>query len=672
MKQKSGKDAEEKIRKLKNEIEKHNYLYYVKNSPVISDAEFDSLLRQLIELEEKFPDLKTPDSPSSRVGGTVAEGFKPLKHRVRMLSIDNVINEEEALEFDNRIKRALGSSTREIEYFVQPKFDGVSASLTYENGILIHGATRGDGRVGEDITQNLKTLGSIPLNLKGDGEKPSLIEIRGEVVLPVKDFKELNKYFFEQGIPLFANPRNAASGSLRQLDSSVTAKRPLYFYAWGIGYFSDMDFRTELQISEQLKNWGFKQERRAGIKKNIDEAIRYHREMEKLRESLDYETDGVVFKVNDRQLQQKLGFTAKYPRWCIAFKFKPREATTVINDITVQVGRMGLLTPVAELQPVSIGGITVKRASLHTEDVIIEKNIKIGDTVIVQRAGDVIPEVVKPVTEKRTGSEKEFRMPANCPVCGTKVEKDGSYYFCPNFSCSAQLKGRLKHLASRSSFDIDGLGEKIIEQLTENGLVKDPSDLFYLKVKDLLPLERMGQKSAENIIKAIENSKNPGFERFLNALSIKHVGGRTAQILADKFADLKKLENAKFDDLVNIPSIGPEIATSICNFFSVESNITTIERIIDSGVSIIYPEKETGPGILKGKTFVLTGALNKYTRDEAKKLIEDNGGKVTSSVSGNTDFVIAGEDPGSKLDRARELGVEVINEEEFMNLLRSR
>jgi len=671
MQKMSRKDAENKIQTLRKEIEKHNYLYYVKNRPIISDSEFDKMLRELIELEEIYPDLKTSDSPSSRVGGTVAEGFRHLKHRVPMLSIDNVLNEAEAIEFDNRIKRALESSKEDIEYFVQPKFDGVSASLTYENGTLTHGATRGDGKVGEDITQNLKTLGSIPLNLKGGGQKPSVIEVRGEVVLPVEDFKELNKYFSEQGIPLFANPRNAASGSLRQLDSGITAKRPLYLYAWGIGYYSDIDFNNELEISEQLREWGFKQEKRIGTRKNIHEAIKYHKKMEKLRESLDYETDGVVFKVNDRKLQKELGFTSKYPRWCIAFKFKPREATTVINDITVQVGRMGLLTPVAELKPVNIGGITVKRASLHTEDVIIEKQVMIGDTVIVQRAGDVIPEVVKPITEKRDGSEKEFKMPGECPVCGTKVEKDGSYYFCPNFSCRAQLRGRLKHLASRSSFDIDGLGEKIIEQLMCSKLVKDPSDIFFLTVKDLIPLDRMGEKSAENIIRAIENSKNISFERFLNALSIKHVGERTGQILAHNYHDLRKLEKAKFEELVNIPSIGPEIATSISNFFSVESNITTIERLLDSGVNIIYPEAETKSTILYGKTFVLTGTLEEYTRDEAKKLIESLGGKVTSSVTGNTDYVVIGEDPGSKLDKARELGVTVINEEELMKLVNS-
>lgn len=661
-------EAQSRIEELRREIEKHNYLYYVENNPVISDSEFDTLLQELIDLEDRYPELKTPDSPSSRVGGTVAEGFEPFRHRTPMLSIDNVSDEEQALEFDRRIKRILGDNRTEIQYFAQPKFDGVSASLTYEKGVLTHGVTRGDGNTGEDVTQNIRTLGSIPLRFRRDENVPDLIEIRGEVILPITEFKKLNRYFSQQGVALFANPRNAASGSLRQLDSSITAKRPLYFYAWGIGYTSGPDFRYEWDISMQLKQWGFRIEERIRKCNNMREAIEYHHEMEEARESMDYEVDGVVFKVNDREVQKELGHTSKYPRWSIAYKFKAREATTVIKDITVQVGRMGLLTPVAELEPVNIGGITVKRASLHTEDVIREKGVRIGDTVIVQRAGDVIPEVVKPVEEKRTGNEKEFSMPRKCPVCNTNVEKEGAYYFCPNISCRAQLKGRLKHIASRNSFDIDGLGEKIIDQLMAEGLVNTPSDLFCLRKEDLVSLERFGEKSAENLVNAIENSRDITFSKFVNSLSIKHVGERLAQILAQHYDTLEELSEAFYDELLEITDVGPEIAKSIVNFFNVNDNKKTIKEILDSGVRIVYQSRTSKNEKLAGKVFVLTGALESHTRDEARGIIESAGGKVTSSLSKRTDYLVVGENPGSKLDRAKQLGTRIINEKEFKEL----
>ncbi len=660
--------AEKRIRELREQIEKHNHLYYVENNPVISDSEFDVLLRELIHLEDEYPELKTADSPSSRVGGTVAEGFKPFTHRTPMLSIANVSDEQQAIDFDKRIKRATNNRIENIQYFAQPKFDGVSASLTYVNGLLNNGATRGDGNTGEEVTRNIKTLGSIPLRLKGDQIFPEIIEIRGEVILPVDEFKKLNKYFSEQNIAMFANPRNAASGSLRQLDSSITASRPLYFYAWGMGFISGINFRYEQDVSEQLKTWGFKIEERIRICNDINEAIEYHHEMENSREELGYETDGIVLKVNDRELQKELGYTSKYPRWSIAYKFKAREATTVIEDITIQVGRMGLLTPVAELRAVNIGGISVKRASLHTEDIIREKDLKIGDTVIVQRAGDVIPEVVKPVREKRTGREKDFKMPSRCPVCEAMIEKEGAYYFCPNISCSSQLKGRLKHLASRNSFDIDGLGEKIVEQLMSAGLVNNPADIFTLRENDLVKLERFGDKSAKNLINSITISKEISFPRFINSLSIKHVGQRVSQILTDHYNSLEKLDAATYEQLVQIPEIGPEIAQSIVNFFSVDDNITTIEKMLDAGVTIQYRGVQGKSDILSGKTFVFTGALSSYTRDEAKEIIESLGGKVTSAISGNTDYLLVGENPGSKLDKAREMGISIIYEDYFREL----
>ncbi|MGI9553953.1 MAG: NAD-dependent DNA ligase LigA [Thermodesulfobacteriota bacterium] len=663
----SVKDARKKIESISTELNKHNYLYYVENSPVISDSEFDKLLRELVTLEDKYPELIAPDSPSKRVGGTVAEGFTPFNHIVPMMSIDNVMNEEEAIDFESRIKRFLDRDD-DVQFLGQPKFDGVSASLTYEKGLLTHAATRGNGNTGEEITNNIKTIRSIPLKFRNGSNLPDLIEIRGEVIYPIESFNNLNRELADAGEPLFANPRNAASGALRQLDSGITAKRPLDFYAWGIGHVSGYKFEKETEIINQLKKWGFKVESRIQKCRNINEAVSYHHEMEKLRESLGYEADGVVIKVNDIGLQNTLGTTAKYPRWSMAYKFKPRQATTVINDITVQVGRIGLLTPVAELEPVNISGITVKRASLHTEDIIKSKDVKIGDTVLVQRAGDVIPEVVKPILELRTGKEKAFRMPKNCPVCKTRVEKENAYYYCPNISCRAQIKGRIQHLASRNSFDIGGLGEKIVDQLIDEGLFHDLSDVFYLKKEDIINLERFAEKSASGLIEEVEKSKNVSFDRFLNALSIKHIGQRSAQILAQNFNDIDDLRNTTYEQLESINSIGPEMADSITNFFTNDRNTKIIDNILKAGVAIYNNREEIGDKLLD-LTFVITGTLEKYSRDEAKSLIEKEGGKVTTSVSKKTDYVVYGDSPGSKLDKANSLGVKTIKEKEFRTLL---
>ncbi|HXG30310.1 MAG TPA: NAD-dependent DNA ligase LigA [Thermodesulfobacteriota bacterium] len=661
-------EARKRIEELRREIERHNYLYYVENNPEISDSEYDALVEELKRLESLYPDLITPDSPTQRVSGLVAEGFKPVEHRTPMMSIDNITTEEEALEFDRRVRRFLGI-THEIEYTAEPKFDGVSASLTYEKGVFTQGATRGDGRVGEDVTANIKTIKTIPLRLRNGSPLPELIEVRGEVVLPIESFRKLNRELAEAGEPIFANPRNAASGSLRQLDSSITARRPLDFYAWGVGEVIGHEFKTEWEVMERLRKWGFKVEKRIMRCKNIKEAISYHHEMEAIRDELPYEADGVVIKVDRRDYQRELGTTAKHPRWSIAYKFKPRQATTRIRDIVVQVGRMGLLTPVAELDPIRIGGVTVSRATLHTEDIIREKDIRIGDTVLVERAGDVIPEIIKPIVEKRTGKERRFNMPERCPSCGTRVEKEGSYYYCPSLSCPAQIKGRLKHLASRRAFDIEGLGEKIVEQLMKEGLIKDLADVFYLKKEDLIGLERFADKSASNLEEEIKKSKRIPFDRFIYALSIRHVGERLSQVLAENFPSLEALMEASEERLMEIPTVGPEVARSITGFFRERRNREVIEKMISAGVKIEYKPSARKGDKLKGQTFVFTGTLRSFTREEAKRLVEEQGGRVSSSVTRKTNYVVVGEEPGSKLDVARSLGIPILDEEGFKRLI---
>jgi DNA ligase (NAD+) len=679
----SKEEAKRRAAKLRREIEHHDYLYYVESKPEISDAEYDALVEELKNLEALYPELITPDSPTQRVSGFVAEGFNLVEHRVPMMSIDNISTEDDALEFDKRVKRFLeievlqksshASTLRDLKgdigYTAEPKFDGVSASLTYENGLFIQGATRGDGRVGEEVTINLKTIKAIPLRLITSNGVPKRIEVRGEVILPLEAFRRLNKQLGEAGEPIFANPRNAASGSLRQLDSGITAKRPIDFYAWGIGEVIGYEFKTQWEIIQKLRGWGFKTEKRIMHCKNINEAISYYREMESIRDDLPYEADGVVIKVDRLDYQRELGTTAKHPRWSIAYKFKPRQATTKIRNIVVQVGRMGLLTPVANLHPVKIGGVTVSRSTLHTEELIREKDIRIGDTVLVERAGDVIPEIVKPIVENRTGEEKPFIMPKSCPSCGTKVERDGAYYYCPNLSCPAQLKGRTKHLASRRAFDIDGLGEKIVEQFMREGLIKDLADIFYLKKNDFIDLERFAEKSASNLEEEIGKSKRITFDRLIYALSIRHVGERLAQVLAQNFPNLDALMEASEERLMEIPTVGPEVANSIVNFFKEKKNRKVIEKMLAAVVKVEYKPRTKKGDKLKGKIFVFTGALRSFARDEAKRLVEELGGRVSSSVTKKTDYVVIGEDPGSKLDVAKSLEIKTIDEEEFKGLI---
>ncbi|MBI4228877.1 MAG: NAD-dependent DNA ligase LigA [Deltaproteobacteria bacterium] len=584
------------------------------------------------------------------------------------MSIDNITDDEGAYEFNKRVKKILEISS-DMEYVVEPKFDGVSVSLKYEKGILVQAATRGDGRIGEEVTVNVKTIKSIPLRLKSSNGIPERLEVRGEVVINKESFKKLNKELEEEGEPIFANPRNAASGSLRQLDSSITARRPLDFHPWGIGQVVGYDFKTEWEIINKIHDWGFRSDKRFKLCKNINEAISYRHEMEQIRNELPYEADGIVIKVNDRRFQRELGTTAKFPRWSIAYKFKPRQATTRVHDIIVQVGRMGLITPLAKVEPVKIGGVTIRNASLHTEDVLRQKDVRIGDTVLIERAGDVIPQIVKAIPEKRTGGERIFNMPRLCPSCGTRLERDGAYYYCPNLSCPAQTKGRIEHLASRKAFDIRGLGEKIVIQLMKEGLIKDLADVFYLKKEDLIGLERFAEKSASNLVEEIEKNKNISFSRFILALSIRHVGERMAQVLAENLNSLDDLMGSTEERLMEIPTVGPEVARSIVNFLGERKNRETINKILASGVNIEYPPRVKKGDRLAGLTFVLTGALENFTRDEAKRLIEQQGGSVTSSVSKKTSYVIVGKDPGSKLESAKSLGIKTIDEEEFRKLI---
>ncbi len=658
----SGKEEiKKRIEELRELIHYHNYRYYVLNEPEISDAEYDRLFRELEELESKYPEFITPDSPTQRVGAKPLEEFGTYEHSIPMLSLNSVTEEHEVWEFDERVRRALGEE--EIEYVLEPKIDGLAMELVYRDGVLVVGSTRGDGRVGEDVTQNLKTIRSIPLRLMK--ERLPLLEVRGEVYMPVSKFKELNRELGMRGERMFANPRNAAAGSVRQLDPRVTASRPLDFFAYGIGRADGREFRTQWEILNYLKEVGFRVSPLVRLFRSIKEVIECHDEIEKIRDELDYEIDGVVVKVNSIEQQNRLGTISRSPRWAIAYKFAPREEFTKVKDIVVQVGRTGALTPVAILEPVQIGGVTVSRATLHNEDELKRKDVRIGDTVVVERAGDVIPEIVSVVKSKRTGAEKEFRMPDRCPVCGAEVLKEGPIRRCIGVACPAQLKERIKHFASQRAMDIEGLGEKVIEQLVDRDMVSDPADLYFLSMRDLLKLDRMGEKLAQKILDAIDKSRHTTFGRLIYALGIRHVGEHTASLLASHFKNMDELRNATYDELVSIPEIGPEVARSIILFFEHESTDRLLRKLEDAGVR--YEPAEEGEKTLAGKTFVFTGRIS-IPREEAKMLVEQLGGRVSSSVSKKTDYVVAGEDPGSKLAKAQQLGVKIIDEDEFMAL----
>ena len=657
---------------LRKQIEYHNHRYYVLDSPEISDAEYDQLFDELVKLETEYPEQRTPDSPTRRVGAPPLDKFPSRKHSIPMLSLNKAMTKEDFLDFDRRMRELIAGEGGQIEYAVEPKYDGLAVELIYENGILVSGSTRGDGITGEEVTANLRTVKTIPLTLHTE-KPPKLLEARGEVIIFKSDFEKFNKARERSGEELFANPRNLAAGSLRQLDSRITAQRPLRFIAYGVGIVDGITISKQSETIDLLDSLGFKVSEKRGVFASVDEVEKYYNEILASRDTLEYDIDGIVIKVNSFHQQEIAGELSRSPRWAVAWKFPPVQKTTVVENIEVQVGRTGALTPVAHLKPVSVGGVTVSRATLHNEDEVRRKDVRIGDTVIVQRAGDVIPEVVKVITEKRTGKEKEFKMPDRCPVCGSPVirAEGESAAKCTSLYCRAQQVERIFHFTSKGGMDIEGLGYKTVEILVEKEIIKDVADLYLLyKKRDLLiGIERMGEKSVQNLVDSIENSKDRELSRIIFALGIFGVGENMANLLASHFGSIDRLRESSIEELQEIEGVGPIVAKSIYKFFGDKNNISIIGRLKNYGIK--FPEETTRSkeGIFSGKTFVLTGTLDSYTRAEAKKEIENQGGKVSSSVSKKTDFVLAGADPGSKLEKARKLGVKIIDEIEFKKLI---
>jgi DNA ligase (NAD+) len=662
--------AQLRISELHREINRHNYLYYVEDRPEITDAEYDLLLRELQQLEKEFPELVTADSPTQRVGAAPLEKFNQVAHRLPMLSLENAFNDGEMREFDERIKRFLGlPMATEIDYVCEPKMDGLAVELIYEGGSLTFGSTRGDGYVGEDVTQNLKTVKAIPLRLH-TAEPPGLVEVRGEVYLGLAPFQKLNAEREEAGLPPFANPRNAAAGSLRQLDPRITAKRPLSLFCYAPGMIEGLQFTSQSQMLATLPQWGLPVNPLIRKVSGIAAVLDYYRHMEETRENLPYEIDGVVVKVDSFDLQRDLGEKSRSPRWAIAWKFPPRQAVTVVEDIVPQVGRTGVITPVAHLRPVEVSGVIVSRATLHNWEEMEKKDIRTGDTVVVERAGDVIPAVVRVIADKRPAGAEPLPIPASCPECGSEIVKiPGEVAVrCLGLTCPAQIRETIIHFASRHAMDIEGMGDKYIEQLLRLELVKTVADLYYLTKEDFMRFERMGDKLAENLLNAIGASKERDLSRFIFALGIRHVGEHTAKLLAEAFGSMEHLEKATEEELISIREVGPQVAQSIRTFFHNRANRDVIERMFAAGVRPTVEERKLG-GRFTGKTFVFTGALTRFTRDDAKKMVENEGGHAAGSVSKKTDFVVAGADAGSKLDKARQLGVTVLTEEEFLRML---
>jgi len=662
--------AIKRIKELRALINYHNRRYYQLDAPEISDVEYDRLMKELIELEERFPEIDVSESPSQRVGAAPLDKFSTISHLTAMLSLANAFSEQDILDFDERIKRFLGTDEK-IAFVVEPKLDGTAVNLIYENGAFTVGATRGDGEKGEDVTQNLRTIDSIPLRMKKGKESPipEKIEIRGEVYIEIDPFKKLNKRRLKEGEQPFANPRNAAAGSLRQLDSRITARRPLEIFYYGIGLVAGRTFKKHWDVLQTLSRWGFRVNPHVKQAKDIHECVAYYHHIDKIRAELPYEIDGVVIKVDDIEIQERLGAVSRSPRWAIACKFAATQETTIIKDIRVHVGRTGVLTPVAIMKPVKVGGVTVSRATLHNMHEIEKKDVRIGDTVIIQRAGDVIPEVVKIIESKRTGKEKKFVMPAACPECGSHVVRlEGeAAHRCIGLVCPAQIKEHIAHFASRGGMDIEGLGDKLVAQLVDTNLIRDPADIYFLKKENLLILERMAEKSANNLLAAIERSKTPPLEKFIYALGIRHVGERMARVLPRSFKTLDSLLEAAEDDLLAIRDIGPEVASSITGFFSEQSNKRVIEKFRTAGVKPVEKSRPKDTH-LAGKSFVFTGTLSRLTRSEAKEIVESFGASATDSVTKTTDYVVAGESPGSKLEKARASGIKIIDEKEFLKL----
>jgi len=655
---------------LRKTIEYHNRRYYQQDSPEISDAEYDRLMRELQDLENRYPEAFSPSSPSQRVGAAPLSKFAPFHHPSPMFSLANAFSEGEIIEFDQRLKRLAG--VNDIGYIAEPKLDGLAVNLIYENGVFKQGATRGDGTTGEDVSQNLKTISSLPLFMKKTSEYqlPSFIEIRGEVYIEKDPFEKLNQRRTQDGEEPFANPRNAAAGSLRQLDSRITARRPLNIFLYGIGEAKGIDFSTHWEALQILDGWGFPVNRVIEKASNIEACIHYFERIAAQREKLPYEIDGVVLKVNDLSLQKILGNVSRNPRWALACKFPAAQAMTVVKDIIVGVGRMGTLTPVAIMEPVNVGGVMVSRATMHNEDEVLKKDVRVGDTVVIQRAGDVIPEVVRIVPEKRSSDTKQFKMPAHCPECGSEVVRyEGEVaHRCVNISCPAQLKEHIRHFASRGAMDIEGLGEKVSAQLFDAKLIADPADLYFLTKEQLVDLDRQAEKSAQNLIEAIAGSKNPSLDKFIYALGIRHVGERTAKLLANHYGSIKNLISTTQDELTAIHEIGPEIAESIVDFFHEQKNINVLNKFFKAGINPQKKEVQTSAP-LQGKSFVFTGTMENMGRNEAQTIVENLGGTIHSSVTKKTTYVVAGSDPGSKLDKARSSGIQIISENEFLKLI---
>jgi len=664
----ASRDVRQEVERLRREIEHHNYRYYVLDDPLVSDAEYDTLFRRLEQLEAEHPELASPDSPTQRVGAMPLEKFETVRHRHPMLSLNNIATREEMAEFDARIRKFL--NLERVEYVGEPKIDGVAVELVYEDGVLTTGSTRGDGVVGENVTPNIRTIRSVPLRLqRGPKPVPELLEVRGEVFLPIEAFRRVNREREEAGQPVFANPRNAAAGSLKQLDPRVTASRPLALVCHGVGEVRGVKLSRHWEALEAFQGWGLRPVPRTRVLDSLDAAGAFYAELERERDALPYEIDGIVVKVNDVGLQRRLGEISRAPRWAVAWKFKPRQATTRIVNILPSVGRTGVLTPVAELEPVQVGGVTVRNASLHNMDEVERKDVRIGDTVLLERAGDVIPYVVKVVTERRKGREERFRMPATCPVCGAKVVRaEGEVaYRCIGLACPAKLKQQLRFFGARGAMDIEGLGEKLVDQLVEQRLVRDVADLYHLDADTLVALERMGKKSAANLRAQLERSKQTTLPRLLVALGIRQVGEATAKALAEHFGTLERLMDATEEELQEVRDVGPEVAASIRGFFAEKQNRKVIQKLLAAGVRPAAVSLPKGP--LAGKKFVLTGSLESMTRPEAQRRIEALGGRLQASVSKETDYVVIGADPGSKLKKAKTLGLAMLEEKALLKLL---
>ena len=662
------KDTQARAEELRGQINYHNHRYHVLDDPEISDAEFDALMRELIALEKKWPDLRTADSPTQRVGGAPREGFVTVRHRLPMISLANAFDAQELRDFDRRVHAALPGE--KVAYVIEPKIDGLAISLVYEDGVLVQGATRGDGETGEDITPNLKTIGSIPLRLRHD--IPGVFEVRGEVYMPKESFARLNERREEAGLPLFANPRNAAAGSVRQLDPAITARRNLALFAYALGFAEAVKVKTHYEALELLSDAGFKINEHTKVFWGIEPVIEHLQEWQDKRYDLPYMIDGIVIKVNYLDQQERLGATMKSPRWAVALKFTPEQAETMVEGIMITVGRTGVLTPTAVLTPVRVAGTTVSRAGLHNEDIIREKDVRIGDRVIVHKAGDIIPEIVRVLPEHRDGLTTVFSMPQTCPSCGSEVLRpEGEVALrCMNMACPARLRESLIHFVSRSAMDIVGVGPSLIDQLLARGLVQDAADLYRLSHEDLLSLERMGPKSARNTLEAITKTKDNPLYRLIYGLGIRHVGERAAKLLSGHFGSLDRLESASTEELSAIPEIGPAIATSVREFFARDENRKVITRLKEAGVRTEEGLTQTKKP-LSGKTFVLTGGLESLTRPEATELIESLGGRVVSSVSKNIDYVVVGKDPGSKYHKAVKLGVTIFQEADFRSFIES-